>query len=594
MASNSGTTGKMSNNSRRKFIETMIAGISENSQDDSMADVDIIVEDEKFPCHRLILATMSPYFKAMFHSGMVETRERSITIPGISKSAFVQVRASMYGSDYNITADNALELLHAAALFQIIPLQEACEEFLAKEMDMENCLMLFKVARSCNCKVLLERCRPFVMEGFNGLWKSDEFETLDLEDLESIVRDDDLVPVDEEQICEATLKWVEADLVNRKEYLGRLFRHIRLVNVSPEYLLEELYNKELLLNDENCKRYLDEVRDYHILPARRHEFASGRFHLRNSDDFEEVILALTEYDMERSGSFYQDGKCLWAYSHHQGRWYTLAPIPLQQNPGTDFSVVSFRNDLYLTGGTSTLKNLLKYDSDRNEWAQCDANMKRGRYNHMMAAVRESVYVLGGYNAKMAEGNNVQGSIEEYNVNSRRWRTMGELITSVQCAATVAIGEKIYILGGKQEDGSHYDGIQIFDTRQRETKVQAGILKGLAQPLRVIPVDGKVIIITATGEVYDYRYSKVKLSLVKRLHHDCLPILGVAHYRGYIMLLSASKDKPLVFSKLFRLELRCSPTRLDVVSPKNNTKPKPIHACLRGIVNKQFLYHTYFQ
>ncbi|XP_069120336.1 kelch-like protein 24 [Argopecten irradians] len=593
MASNS-TKSKMSSSSKKTFIETLIAGISENSQDDSMTDVDIIVEGEKFPCHRLILATMSPYFKAMFHSGMVETRERSIEIPGISKSAFKEVRASMYGSEYVVTVENAMELLHASALFQIISLQEACEEFLAKEMDMENCLTLFKVARSCNCKLLLERCRPFVMEGFNGLWKSEEFQTLDLEDLESIVRDDDLVPVDEEQICEATIKWVESDLRNRKQHLGRLFRHIRLVNVSPEYLLEELYNSELIVNDENCKRYLDEVRDYHMLPARRQEFATGRFHLRNSDDFEEVLLVLTDYDMERSGSLYQDGKCLWAYSHHQGRWYTLAPIPLQQNPGTGFRVVSFRNDLYLTGGDANLKNLLKYDSDLNEWVSCETTMKRGRFNHMTAAVRESVYVLGGYNSKMGEGNHVQGSIEEYNVNTRRWRTMGELNVNVHSAASFVVGERIYILGGEQEDGSTFDGIQIFDTRQRETKVESGLLKGLSQPCQVITVDYKVLIITATGEVYDFRYNKMKLSLVKRLLQDCLPILGVGHFRGLIMLLSAAKDKPLIFSKLFKVELRSSPTRLDIVSPKNNAKPKPIHACLRSIVNKQFMYHTYFR
>lgn len=593
MASNS-FINKMSTSSRQKFLETMMAGIAENSQDDSMADVDIIVEGERFPCHRLILATMSPYFKAMFHSGMMETRERSITIPEISKAVFLQVKAFMYGGELAITGDNAMELMNAAALFQVIPLQEDCERFLAAEMDMENCLMLFKIARSCNCKVLLERCRPFVMEGFNGLWKSEEFLTLDLEDLESIVRDDDLVPVDEEQICEATIKWVEANITDRKQHLARLFRHIRLVNVSPEYLLDELYNTELLVKDADCKRYLDEVRNYHILPARRQEFATGRFHLRNSDDYEEVILAVTEYDMERSGSFYQDGKCLWAYSHHQERWYTLAPIPLQQNPGTDFCVVSFRNDLYLSGGTGALKNVLKYDAARNEWVICEASMKKGRYGHMMAAVRESIYVMGGYNAKMSEGNQVLGSVEEYKVNSHRWQPMGELHTPVMYAATAVVGEKIYVLGGKQQDGSFFEGIQVFDTRQRETKVENGLLTGMVQPLKAITIDCKIVVFTASGEVFDFRYSKMKLSSVKRLHHDCLPILGMAHYRGCINLLSASKDKPQVFSKLFKLELRLSPTRLDPVSPKHSTRPKPIHACLRGIVNKELMYHTYFQ
>lgn len=465
-------------------------------------------------------------------------------------------------------------------------------------MDTENCLEIFKLARQFGCNILLEKCRPYVMEGFNGLWKTKEFDELDMDDILSIVRDDDLVPVDEEQICEAVLRWVKADEQNRVKDIAKLFRHVRLINISPEYLLSELYQEKLLIEDDNCLQYLDETRDYHMLPARQQEFCSSRFHLRSSDDFEEVTMVITEYDMERSGSFYQDGKCLWAFSFNQNRWYTLAPIPLDQNPGLDFQVVTFKCDLYLAGGTNNSKNLLHYDSERNEWNLCEAQMKRGRSCHVMAAVRESIYIIGGKNPKAKEGKNVLGSIEEYSIRGRKWRTMGELVTPVHSAASTVVGELIFVFGGIDQNGQFVKTIQVFEIRTRECKVVGQL--DLEQPITVSSFGHLNFIITAKGDIAKFNIVKkdddykAKFQTLMKLSPSHLPLLGFTHYRGRILLLSATEKKKDAFSQMIQINMRKSPMRVENVTPRNNTKPKPIHACARNIINKQFLYHTYFQ
>ena len=582
---------------RNRFLEVMAAGLFENS--DEMSDINVIVEGHSFPCHRLILATMSPYFKSMFMSGFRETNQKEIEIPEVSRIAFEQLKSFMYTGKCVITPANAMELLNGAAVFQLTGLQEDCERILADDIDTENCLDMFKFSRAYNCKILLEKCRPHVMEGFNGMWKSDEFETLELEDMESIVRDDDLVPLDEEQICEAVLKWINADLQTREKYLSRLFGHIRLASVRPEYLIDELYTNPLLIKNQDCVRYLDEIRNFLLLPARQHEFSSKRFRLRNSEDMEEVILVLTECDMERSGSLFQDGKSLWAYSHHQARWFTLAQVPFKENPGLQFSMVNFKNDLYLSGGTaSSSKTLLKYDSERNEWgpSTTDSSMRKGRMNHMMVAVGQLVYVMGGHNPK--QGKAVLGSVEEYNIVTRRWQTITELAEPIHGGKTAALGTNIYIFGGKREDGTWYEGIQVFNVRDREVRPLCKLLSSMKQPLNVVTVNGKIMLFTEVGDVFSFRPDKKddsrKFKLIKKLHADQLPVLAVTHYRGDYILLSGSKSNPELFSKLWRLNLDSNPTRVDIVEPKEKVKPKFIHACLHGVINKQFMYHTYYQ
>ena len=39
-----------------------------------MCDVILIIEDEEIYCHKAILVTNSPYFLAMFSSGLMETK----------------------------------------------------------------------------------------------------------------------------------------------------------------------------------------------------------------------------------------------------------------------------------------------------------------------------------------------------------------------------------------------------------------------------------------------------------------------------------------------------------------------------------------
>lgn len=46
---------------------------------DQLSDITIIVESERFPCHRVILACRSAYFRAMFFGGLREQQDVTIT-----------------------------------------------------------------------------------------------------------------------------------------------------------------------------------------------------------------------------------------------------------------------------------------------------------------------------------------------------------------------------------------------------------------------------------------------------------------------------------------------------------------------------------
>lgn len=51
-----------------KYFEELSCGLTDSLQTSLFADVQIEVEGETFNCHRIILASMSHYFKTMFTS----------------------------------------------------------------------------------------------------------------------------------------------------------------------------------------------------------------------------------------------------------------------------------------------------------------------------------------------------------------------------------------------------------------------------------------------------------------------------------------------------------------------------------------------
>uniref|UniRef100_A0A915J1R0 BTB domain-containing protein n=1 Tax=Romanomermis culicivorax TaxID=13658 RepID=A0A915J1R0_ROMCU len=53
-----------------------------------LCDIEIVVQEQCFQCHKVVLASSIPYFRSMFSSEMIETRQKTVEIRDISSKAF--------------------------------------------------------------------------------------------------------------------------------------------------------------------------------------------------------------------------------------------------------------------------------------------------------------------------------------------------------------------------------------------------------------------------------------------------------------------------------------------------------------------------
>ena len=206
----------------------------------------------------------------------------------VDTETFESILKFIYTGDDVVNEDNVDNILRAATMLQINCLRERCEDFMSDNVDPENCISLWKLASAHGCEYLTKKARSYVLDYFTDLWTTDEFVMLDLDSLLSIITDNDLKTPNEEMVCEAVLKWLNRDLDTRKQHIGKLFEHLRLPLMQPEYLLSTVDNNELVRECRECGRYIEEAKRYHLLPARRQEFVSARLVHRNHGEYEEV------------------------------------------------------------------------------------------------------------------------------------------------------------------------------------------------------------------------------------------------------------------------------------------------------------------
>jgi len=89
------------------------------------------VSHRSLPCDslllsRVLLAAVSPYFRAMFTSPLVESRLTEIRLKEVTSSVMETVIQFVYTGEAGLSLDTAEDLFVAANLLQVMPLQELC------------------------------------------------------------------------------------------------------------------------------------------------------------------------------------------------------------------------------------------------------------------------------------------------------------------------------------------------------------------------------------------------------------------------------------------------------------------------------------
>lgn len=362
------------------------AVLNELRQNRDLCDITLVVETVKFHAHRVVLASCSAYFKAMFTHGFHECNKRTVELKDIHPCIFSTLIDFMYTSQITISDRNVLELLPQAVMFQMDDVIESCCKYLEHELDPSNCIGISVYANSHGLKRLYAKAREFICRRFTEVSQTEEFMGLNLIELVALIKHDKLNVWCESEVYIACKRWVQHDEEKRRESFKTLLGvgNIRCEHLTPAFLKKQLDSCDILKGELSCKEHLQRV------------FQELTLHKSSQTPKRHPISACVIYTA--GGYLRQSLVNMECYNPEDDVWHKLSNLP---EPRSGLSAATIHGIFYAVGGRNNTSEantdsdrLDSYNPIKNQWRTLKAmNVPRNRVG--VAVLDGQLYAIGG-------------------------------------------------------------------------------------------------------------------------------------------------------------------------------------------------------
>ncbi|GFG36854.1 hypothetical protein Cfor_08667 [Coptotermes formosanus] len=400
-----------------------------------LCDVVLKTGVDSIHAHRVVLASVSPYFYAMFNDDMAEKLQNEVTLHDVDATALQQLVEYSYTGEILITEDNVQVLLPASSLLQISSVREACCKFLMRQLHPSNCLGIRSFADAHACKELHRRSHRFALQNFQEVMGTEEFLLLPFNEVQELISNSQLNISSEEKVFTAVMNWVKHDLATRQQHVAQLMRHVRLPLMARDFLMSYVDSEVLVRENAECKELLLEAMKYHLLPEQRSALTTERTMERRPEGMRPYLFAVGTYD----GA--SDLASAESYSPQVNKWTAITPMGTKRSC---LGTCNFDGLLYVCGGydgASCLSSMERYDPLTGVWTSCPAMTTRRRYCRI-AVVENCVYALGGF-----DSTNYQASVERFDPRMGRWFPVPSMSSRRSSCGVAPLDGALYCIGG---------------------------------------------------------------------------------------------------------------------------------------------------
>lgn len=440
-------------------------------------DIVLIVEGTEFPCHKMVLATCSSYFRAMFMSGLSESKQTHVHLRNVDAAALQMIITYAYTGNLAVNDSTVEQLYETACFLQVEDVLQRCREYLIKKINAENCVRLLSFADLFSCEELKQSAKRMVEHKFTAVYHQEAFMQLSHDLLVDILSSDNLNVEKEETVREAAMLWLEYNTESRSQYLSSVLSQIRIDALSE--VTQRAWFQGLPPNDKSVV-----VQGlYKSMP----KFFKPRLGMTK-----EEMMIFIEASSENPCSLYSSV----CYSPQAEKVYKLCSPPADLHKvGT---VVTPDNDIYIAGGQVPLKNTKTNHSKTSKlqtafrtvncfyWFDAQQNTWFPKTPMLFVRVKPSLVCCEGYIYAIG-GDSVGGELNRRTVErSDSWVEMAMRQTSRSFASAAAFGDKIFYIGGLHiatnsgirlpsgtVDGSSVT-VEIYDVNKNEWKMAANI------------------------------------------------------------------------------------------------------------------------
>uniref|UniRef100_A0A1A9VXN3 BTB domain-containing protein n=1 Tax=Glossina austeni TaxID=7395 RepID=A0A1A9VXN3_GLOAU len=407
--------------------------MNEMRKQNLLCDVTLVAEDMEIPAHKMVLASCSPYFYAMF-TGFEESRQGRITLQGVDHHALELLIEYVYTSTVEVNEDNVQVLLTAANLLQLCDVRDACCDYLQTQLDASNCLGIRDFSDMHGCVELVNYADTYIERHFNEVIQFDEFSSLTHEQVISLISNDRISVSSEEEVYECVINWIRYDRTPREQYTADLMKHVRLPFLAKEYITQKVYKEPLLEGDIICKNLIIEALTYHLLPS---EINTVRPIPRKPVEWPKISLVI-------GGQPSKAIRSVECYDLREEKWYQAAEMP---NRRCRAGLAVLGDKVYAVGGFNgslRVRTVDVYDPATDQWSTSNS-MEARRSTLGVAVLNGCIYAVGGF-----DGTTGLSSAEMFDPKNEVWRFIASMSTRRSSVGVGVVNGLLYAVGG-------YDG-----------------------------------------------------------------------------------------------------------------------------------------
>lgn len=485
-----------------------------------LCDVELHVGTEIFHAHKVVLAAASPYFKAMFTSGLKESNMSSINIQGVCPVNMALIIRFAYTGSVLVNERTVCNLLPAATMFQVNYIIEACCKFLESQLDPTNAIGIGDFALQHGCTQFYQKVNNYIDQNFSQVSQGEEFLALNACKLVSLIRRDELNVRCESEVFNAVLRWVRSDEETRCPKMKDILIAVRCHFLTPRFLSQQIQSCEIVKNIPQCCDYLSKI--IQDLTLRRKYPCSERtpkvpcviytaggylcHSLSNLECYnaqEKKWFSLADLPTPRSGlagaffegKFYviggrnnspdgnQDSNAVDCYDPISNKWKPCLGMIYARNR---VGVAVLDGQLYAVGGAQEVlhhKTVERYDPLEARWVEV-ARMNSARIGVGVAVVKRLLYAVGGFDGAIR-----LNTMEVYNPDRDSWTLMAPMRVTRSGAGVVALDNFIYAIGG-YDGSSQLNSVERYNTETNEW-VTVASMNSPRSALSVAVLEGKI-------------------------------------------------------------------------------------------------------
>ena len=469
-------------------------------------DVTLVDKNGKqFKAHRDVLSEASCFFEKLLQSDMKEDKEGVIRLEMLTESLMKEMLEFVYSGCVQVSSEEkARELITAADHLFLPNLKKIAGRFLERSMTISNCTSTYQFAETYRCDELVAKAKTFVESNFAAVAKSEEFLNLTSQEVQEWISSDEIVINAEEDIFGIILGWIAKERMSRIGKFEELFRHVRLIFVSLDFLLEELVTNDFVKENESCMNRVTQAMKWfdgstscdlpspksprkifesHVLVA--YGQISVGCYLPGEDKWYQLPEKNVDGDViQCDGKLYAISRCLKKAEYYEPlceRWTSLEwsngseLVEKFQYMGMPVTCVLAANgEIYAVVSDAECLNdetaLLKYSIESHSWHFRSFPFLDRKHGVCAVALDRNIYVVGGEGPGHRQANNAA----RYDTESNTWEEVALMQEGRSYALGAAANGRVYIAGGKGTDDKLLKSCEVYNEMINEWCVIASL------------------------------------------------------------------------------------------------------------------------